>query len=70
MSAMRDESEIQKYLYLEERKRVVDERMVSNEKVRNEAIANSEDANEEDYTAACQELLQKRLTSKQKLNLC
>ena len=52
MSAMREESEIQKYLELEEKKRAVDEKMISNEKLRNQAIAYGKDTNEEYYTAA------------------
>ena len=60
MSAMCDESEIQNYLDLEEKKRAVDETMVSNEKLRKEAIANCEDTNGDDYTSACQEMFQIR----------
>ena len=45
---------------LEEKKRTVDERMLSNEKLRDDKCARGENVDEEDYTAAYQELLQKR----------
>ena len=60
MSALQDEPKILNYLDLEEKKRSFDERMLNNEKLRDDKIARGEDVDEEDYTAACQELLQKR----------
>ena len=64
--AIHDENEIHTCLDLEEKKRVVDEKIVSNEKLRDDPIANGRDVDEENYAAACQELLRKRFDIKTK----
>ena len=68
MSALEDENEIQIHLDHEQQKRRIDETFVNNEKRRESQIANGEDFDEEEYTAANQELLQKRSEHNKKVD--
>ena len=67
MSSLQDENQILKCLDLEQQKRSIDERMISNGKLCDDSIANGKNFDEEDYSAACQELLQKRSDIKTKI---
>ena len=67
MSALQDENQILNYLDLDEKKRAIDRLMDSNKKLREDSIANGKIVDEEDYSAACQELLQKRSVIKTKI---
>ena len=66
MSALQDENQTLNYLDLEEKKRVIDERIAHSERLSDERMESREDA-EEEYAAACQELLQERSELKMKI---
>ena len=60
MSAIKNETELQNYLKLEEEKPGVDESSVNIEKSLDSQMAYGKEFNEEEYMAANQSLLQKR----------
>ena len=64
MTAMHDETQIQRYLDLEKEKRLLDGTIIHNDQRPDEQIATSGELDEDEYTIQNQELLRKRSDNK------